>query len=83
MAKTWSGLRVTLNCGHFQLRETGYGGEARIGALAACYVCPVRRRVTGGKVSALRMVVNIEPVTAPQPPDHIESRHWYWEGEGD
>ena len=27
MAKIWSGLRVTLNCGHFQLRE--YGGPGK------------------------------------------------------
>lgn len=81
----WHGIRVTLGCGHMEVRDKPGGERARtlvIGGLEACHVCPVRRRLTGGEVSALRQVVNVEPVTAPRRPEHLEELHWYWEGMG-
>jgi len=87
----YSGIRVTLGCGHMYLREAPADeGERRewadrwvIGSSDACHVCPDRKRRTGGRVSALRQVVNIEPVTAPREPESLDPVHWYWEGEGD
>lgn len=85
---SWQGLRITLGCGHMHLRDKPEPGsdEAKrrvIGELDACLTCPVRKRLTGGQVSALRQIVNVEPVTAPRRPKSLDSVHWYWEGEGD
>lgn len=74
----WRGFRVTLGCGHMELRDKA----PAIGVAAACYVCPVRRRESGGQVSALRQIVNVEEVTAPREPELIDSIWWYWEGDG-
>ena len=37
MAKPWHGFRETLNCGHFQLTDSG----RRIGQVTACWLCPL------------------------------------------
>ena len=85
----YSGIRVTLGCGHMHLRPADEGERRKwadrwvIGSLDACHVCPDRKRRTGGRVSALRQVVNVEPVTAPREPESLDPVHWYWEGEGD
>jgi hypothetical protein len=84
---SWSGIRVTVGCGHMRLEDKPKpGSEAAqgrvIGALTACLICPVRVRRGGGRVSAVRQIVNVEPVTAPRRPERIDSIHDYWEGEG-
>lgn len=77
---SWSGARVTLGCSHLELRDAGFAPA--VGDLAACYVCPVRKRVGGGQVTALRQVVNVEPLTLARRPKSIDPIWWYWEGEG-
>lgn len=81
---SWNGIRVTLGCGHMDLRQPDEEQRKRwvIGALTACWVCPDRRRPGGGRVAAVRQIVNVEPVTAPRKPEDINPEHWYWEGDG-
>lgn len=82
---SWSGIRVTLGCGHMDLRQPDEEQRKRwvIGALAMCLVCPKRKRQhAAGHVAAVRQIVNVEPVTAPRKPEHIDVEHWFWEGAG-
>jgi hypothetical protein len=84
----WLGLRITLGCGHMHLRDmpvpgSDEAGRRVIGEFDACYSCPVRKRRTGGQVSALRQIVNVETVTSSRSPKSLDPVHWYWEGEGD
>ena len=81
---SWEGIRVTLGCGHMDLRQPDEEQRERwvIGGLSACWVCPERRRPGGGQVAAVRQIVNVELVTAPQEPEDISPVHWYWEGWG-
>jgi hypothetical protein len=60
-------------------------GRRIIGALTACWVCPARKRndVFGGRVAAVRQIVNIEPVTSQRRPATLDPIHWYWEGRGE
>lgn len=86
-AKAWRGIRLTLACGHFALRDhPAVMGEPPdywvIGKLAACQVCPVRKRLTGGEVSAVRQVVKVDEVMSPRKPENLDPIHWYWEGQG-
>jgi hypothetical protein len=82
----WSGLRITLSCGHTSLverpREPEYAALYVIGAPAACWVCPARTRVAGGQVAAVRQITDVTGVTAPREPESLEPIHWYWEGMG-
>lgn len=84
---SWSGIRVTLGCGHMEVRDKPVTAEERqrlvIGQAIACWTCPARRRRTGGQVAAVRQIVNVEPVTSPRRPVSLDPVHWYWEGEGD
>ncbi len=76
MAKPWHGFRETLNCGHMQLTER----DARIGQITACYLCPLNihnQQSPGVPVTAVRVIVDIIPVEAPQKPDSWGSEHWY------
>lgn len=80
---SWSGIRVTLGCGHMDLRQPDAEQRKRwvIGALTACWVCPKRKRAGApGTVAAVRQIVNVEPVTAPRKPEHLGSEHWFWDG---
>lgn len=84
---SWNGIRITLGCGHMRLEGRPKPGSEReglrvIGALTACLICPLRKRQSGGRVSAVRQIVNVELVSAPRPPEPIDSIHDYWEGEG-
>jgi hypothetical protein len=73
----WHGVRVTLGCGHMLLRDAGYG-PSRIGALAACDICPTHTVYPAGHVEArVRHVVDIAGVDAPQKPDDLGPEHWY------
>lgn len=82
----WKGIRVTLGCGHMEVRDKPLDAEQRrrlvIGGLEACHVCPLRKRQGGGIVAALRQIVNVEEVTAPRRPESLDPIHYYWEGEG-
>lgn len=82
----WSGLRITLTCGHVSLverpRKPEYAALYVIGAKAACWVCPVRERIGGGQVAAVRQITDITGITAPREPESLEPIHWYWEGQG-
>jgi hypothetical protein len=70
-------LRRTLNCGHLNLVQAGYG-ENRIGALATCDVCPLNTRIEGGRpVTQLRVIVNVEPVELPKHPDSWAPEWWH------
>lgn len=78
----WRGIRLTLACGHMVLRDERATDYWVIGKLAACQVCPVRRRLAGGDVPAVRHVMNVEEVRSPRKPEHLDPIHWYWEGQG-
>ncbi len=76
MAKPWRGFRETLNCGHFRLTDS----ERRIGQVTACWLCPLNihdPRSPGVPVAAVRVIVDINPVEAPQKPDPRGSEHWH------
>jgi hypothetical protein len=81
----WKGLRITLSCAHMNLVDRPRQGNWRlyvIGAPAACYVCPARDRVGGGKVAATRIIVDVAEVSSVRRPESLEPIHWYWEGQG-
>ena len=74
--KPWRGFRETLNCGHFKLVYQ----RRRIGQVTACDLCPLtthNQGSPGAPVAAVRLIVDISPVEAPQEPDSWGSEHWY------
>jgi hypothetical protein len=76
VAGDWHGFRETLNCGHHQLRDS----ERRIGQVTACELCPLTVHNPGSPgvpCAAVRVIVGISPVQAPQGPDHWGPEHWH------
>jgi hypothetical protein len=72
---SWNGIRVTLGCGHMDLRDLPKTEDKKrewvIGGVAGCRICPTIERPTGGRVTGVRTIVNVEPVTAPRRPERL------------
>ena len=80
MTGEWHGWRLTLNCGHLELTDLE---DRHIGQLVTCDMCPLTvhdEDAPGRPVRQIRVIVNREPVQAPEEPGTVPPGHWYGTG---
>lgn len=73
----WHGWRLTLNCGHLELTDLDDG---QIGKLVTCDMCPLTRHAPdspGLPARQLRVIVDRQPVQAPEQPATVSPSYWY------
>lgn len=73
----WHGWRLTFNCGHHELTDLE---DRQIGRLVTCDMCPLTvhsSEAPGRPMRTVRVIVDRQPVLAPQEPATVDPEYWY------